>query len=256
MRYLLHPLNVRVIEDFPKISRGKALHESMRWLLDQFNIKVEVISGSFLGSGPQLVVANHHGPLDAAFQVSVIPRDDVYFFALQGWKRLGDEVSSRLLPVYLSYRPAEHPFDRFKNNYFFPSREKVDREEAQRRNRETIARSIRLLSEGATIIITPTGGTFSSRTDWKAGLGYLMEGAGGRDVSVVLTRVLGSKRSDIFRFGNPYLFTLNRKPTVATIEISDPIPLSDFMGSGRGAAEMSLAVRDRYLETFGTLETK
>lgn len=253
MRALFHPLNIRVVEKFPEISRGRPLFESMGWLLDQFNIRAEVIAGSFADSGPQLVIANHHGPLEGAILASLIPRDDVYIVGVQGWKRLGREMTSRLLPVYLSYSPAEHPFDRFKNNHFFPAREKVDYDEALRRNSETVTRASALLSEGATVIITPTGGTFTNRTDWKTGLGHIMKGAARMETSIVPVRVTGSRRRDALRFLNPYLFPLSRKATRVTVEVGDPVPLSRFKAPGRSAAQMSLAVRDHYLGTFGTL---
>lgn len=254
VRALFHPVNVKVVEGFRAHSAGHPLHESMAWLLEQFRVTVAVKSGSFPPSGPQVVVMNHHGALDGPILISLIPRDDVYFVGLYGLSDLGEAVASRLLPVYLAYKPSPYLLDRLKNSCYHPLREGIGREEVWRRNTETVQRASRVLNEGATVIIGPTGGTFSKQSDWKGGLGHIIRGLRRPDVSILFTRVLGSKRRDGLRFLNPHLFPLSRKPTATTVEIAEPVPVSEFKVPGKSASRINEDIRDRYLEIYGSLE--
>jgi 1-acyl-sn-glycerol-3-phosphate acyltransferase len=248
-----HPLNIKVIEGFRAYARDHTLSQSMAWLLEQFNVRNEVKSGAFPPAGPQIVIMNHHGAFDGLLLISLIPRDDVYFVGLYGLTDLSEEVAARLLPVYFAYKPSPHLFNRLKNRFYHPLREGVGRDEVWRRNTETVQRASRVLNEGAVVIIAPTGGDFERLSEWQAGLGHIIKGVRRDDVSIVFTRVLGSRRRDGLRFLNPHLFRFGDKTTETTVEIAEPIPATAFKASGKPAARISMEIRDRYLETFGTL---
>jgi 1-acyl-sn-glycerol-3-phosphate acyltransferase len=226
----------------------------MAWLLERFRVSAKVTSGSFLPEGPQVIVTNHHGALDGVILLSLVSRDDVYFVGLYGWSSLGEAVAARLLPVYLSYMPSPFLLERLKNRYYHPLREGVTRFEAARKTSESIRRTSHVLEKGATVIIGPTGGTFFNQSDWKGGLGHIIKRTDRTDISLLFTRVIGAKRRDFMRFLNPYLFRINDKPTVATVEISEPVPVTQFRTPGKSGTQISMEIRDRYLEIYGRLE--
>jgi len=72
-------------------------------------------------------------------------------------------------------------------------------------------------------------------------------------VQVVLISLRGMTRRDVMRLLNPYWFGGTRKPLPVTIELSDPIQLSEFRGPGMSSTRISLRVRDRFIKEFGSL---
>jgi 1-acyl-sn-glycerol-3-phosphate acyltransferase len=248
----VHPANLPLIDGFRKVVSERSLQDSMKWVLEAVNVHVRIEAGSFLPSGPQLVIANHPSPIDAPILLSAVDRDDTYFAGSAGIGSFSPELAARLFPMYMSQQPSPYLFTKLKNHVYHRLREGVDRDEAQRRNFDSLQRAARRLSEGATLILTPTGGTFVTTTDWKSGVGFLIQRADANG-HVVFTRIEGSTRWDLLRLMNPYWFGPFLKALEVKVRIHEPIPLAEFSKGSKHLEKISEAVKEGYLKAFGSL---
>jgi 1-acyl-sn-glycerol-3-phosphate acyltransferase len=241
------------MDGFRKVSSERSLRDAMRWVLQACNVRVRIEAGAFLPQGPQLVIANHPSPMDAPILLATIDRDDTYFAGSAGIGSFSPQIADRLFPMYMSQQPSPYLFTKLKNHVYHRLREGVGRDEAQRRNYDSLLRAARRLSEGATLVLTPTGGTFVTTTDWKSGVGFVIQRAADSAGHVVFVRIEGSSRRDLVRLLNPYWFRPFLKELEVRIRIHDPIPLADFAKGKKHLEKISEAVKEGYVRAFGSL---
>lgn len=249
----VHPLNLGLIRSFRPVSGEKSFRESMQWVLDACNVRIQIESGEFVPDGPQLVISNHPSPMDPPVLAAIVDRDDSYFVGSAGLRSFSPQLAERLFPIYMSQKSSPYLFTKIKNHVYHRIREEVDREEARRRNQDSLLRAARRLNEGATLILTPTGGTFVSTSDWKVGVGVLIRNAQPTKGHIAFVRIEGPNRWDLFRFLNPYWFAPFFEERVARIQVHPPLPLTDFWSAGDTAQQISEKVKQGYLDAFGAL---
>ncbi len=238
----VHPLYVELLSGFREVSRDLSLRDSMIWMLTQLKAEVRITSGECLKTGPTLFLSNHHSPLDGAVMWATIDRDDAHMIGAPGWRILGPKVAERHLPVYMSQKRDRNPLELFRTYVFARFTEGLTREEARKRNQQTIARACETASAGSAIFMAPTGGTFFGHR-WKTGLGHVINGIDNLKTQIQFIRIKGASRRDIFRFLNPYVFGPLLRRLIIDVDISQPIPLTEFQDRSSSPRDVSLRVK-------------
>jgi 1-acyl-sn-glycerol-3-phosphate acyltransferase len=249
----VHPVNLGLLHGFRKVSARTSFRESMRWILRACDVRVHIESGEFVLTGPQLVVANHPSPMDPPILGAIVDRDDSYFVGSAGLQSFSPQLAEHVFPIYMSQKYSPYLFTKLKNNVFHRLREGVDREEARRRNHDSLRRAAARLNDGGSLILCPTGGTFVTTTDWKIGVGVLIHNAKPAEGSMVFVRIEGTSRWDLLRLMNPYWFGPFLKEREARVRIHRPQPLVDFWRADESPQQISDRIKQGYLDAFGSL---
>jgi hypothetical protein len=225
----------------------------MEWAARDCNLVVDVRRGGIASSGPQLVIGNDPSPLMGFIILSVMRRDDVFFFGGPGWLKMGGSVSDHCLAVFNVGDLRKYPKEWLRAQLVFRFRDGMKPSVARERNRRSIERAADLVTSGATVYISPAGGTMGRADNWRHGVGSLAKRIGDVPAQVVMCRADDTTPRDFARMLNPYWFAAMRRPQVIPVQFSDPIPLSEFREPGMGSMDVSLRIRDRYLNLYGAL---
>jgi len=75
----------------------------------------------------------------------------------------------------------------------------ISRKEAKKRNRKTISKAAKLVSEGNTVIFFPTGGGKLGKYDWKDGVGFLVDQITDKNTVITFAQVSGISSMDFYR---------------------------------------------------------
>lgn len=252
LRRYFHPFNTRLLDGMRERAQTDELWEVMAWGAEECNLRFQLTRGSFLPTGPQLVVFNHHSPVDL-FLASLIRRNDVSLLSAPGAMTIGGVVAKNCLPLFALDRGMSHPLEAFRVRVIYRLRDGVTPEAANLINLTSLTRAADVVSKGGTVAMTPTGGTIARSDNWRHGIGYILKRINVLQTKMVLGRIQGTRTSTAVRMLNPYWFRWFRKPKSVNVEIADPIPLSEFTKGNPSVEEISLRVKARYLEIFGSL---
>ncbi len=251
--HYIHPLNAGLIRGIRERAEREPLWKVMDWAARECNLTVNVRRGGSLPSGPQMVIGNDPSPLLGFIILSQLRREDVFFIGAPGWIRMGGSVRQKCLPVFNVGSLRKHPKEWLRAQLIFRFRDGTSPPVARERNRRAIERAAELVTRGATVYISPAGGTMAKADDWKHGVGSIAKRIRDVPAQVVMCRVYHTTPRDVTRMLNPYWFHATRTPLVIPVEFSDPISLSELRGPSMDSREISLRIRDRYLTLFGSL---
>lgn len=253
LRHRLLPFHLALADGFRKHAQQEPLWKVMTWALGECHAKVEVLRGAACPTGPQLIIANDPSPFVFS-AMSVVPRDDVFFIGAPGWKRMGGCIAERCLPAFTIAPFRTSPKEFLRAQLVYRLRDKVTPEMAGRINIESLTRMAELISGGATGMLTPAGGTIARGDNWKHGVGLIARRITNSDTKVVMMCIRGTRPRDATRMLlNPLWFPSLRKPLNLRIECSPAFPLPEFRQTGLTNKEISLRIKQRYLELFGSL---
>jgi len=253
LRHVLNPTNLAFREGLRRRAETGPLWEAMEWAVRALNIRIELKGGSIPPSGPLLVVGNDPSPMAGFVILSLIRREDAHFIGAPGWTKQGRVIADRCLAVFTTAKFSENFKVAFRAHFLYPRLYGVKPGMVGRRNVATLARASGLLRQGLSLALFPAGGTIAVPDNWKHGIGRIIKQAGDVPVQVVMASIRGTRPPDVIRLLNPYWFRSARKALPVAVEFSDPMPLSDFRAEGMTAREISLRVRDRYIQQFGSL---
>lgn len=253
LRHLLNPTNLALREGIKQRAETGPLWQVMDWAVRALNIRIDVKRDYVPDTGPLLVVGNDPSPMAGFVFISLIRREDSHFVGAPGWTKQGRITAERCLPVFTTARFSENLKVAFRARFLYPRLYGVKPGEVGRRNVAALARASRLLNDGASVLILPAGGTIAESDNWKHGIGRVIKQTGDVPVQVVMANLRGTRPPDAIRLLNPYWFRGTRKPLAVSVEFSEPMPLSDFRAGDMQARDISLRVRDRYIQVFGSL---
>jgi len=249
----LHPLNVDLVRGIRERAQHEPLWKVMEWAVGNCNLTLDVRRGGIVPSGPQLVVGNDPSALMGFIILSLMRRDDVFFVGAPGWMKMGGSVSQKCLPVFNLGSLRRHRKEWLRARLLFRLRDGTSPRRARERNREAIERAAELVTGGATVYISPAGGTMAKVDDWKHGVGSVAKRIGDVPAQVVMCRVYGTTPRDVTRMLNPYWFRRTRTARAISVEFSDPLPLAELRTPSMTSLDISLRIRDHYLKLFGAL---
>ena len=253
VRRFLHPVNIGLVEGMRCRARDQSLWEVMDWAAGECGLSVDTTRGAFLPTGPQLVVGNDPGPMAGFVYLSSVRREDHFFIGTPGWTHMGGIVAERNLPVFTGGSFRRRPLEALRAQLLFRWRDGVPPKAAPHRTRRSLQRAAELVSQGHSSLILPPSGTMGRTDRWKHGVGFLVNLIDNPDAQIVMAHARGIRVRDVARMLNPYWFRIGRRHARVTLEISEPIAVSEFQASRRSSVETSLLIKQRYLDTFGAL---
>lgn len=248
-----HPLNARFLRGLRARAETQPVWNVMAWAVGALNLRIEIRRGRIPAEGPLLVIGNDPSPMAGFVILSLVRREDHFFIGAPGWTKQGRGVAERCLPVFTTAKFSENFKTAFRARFIYPRLYGVKPAGTGRRNIAALARAAEVLASGRALTMLPAGGTVAVADNWKHGVGHIMKQTGDAPASVVLVSLRGTKPRDAIRLLNPVWFRGTRRPLPVSVEISDPVPITEFRRPGWSARQMSLHLRDRYIETFGSL---
>lgn len=252
LRYI-HPLNVGLIRGIRELALREPLWKVMDWAVGDCNLTLDVRRGGIVPSGPQLVIGNDPSALMGFIILSLLRREDVFYIGAPMYMKMGGSVRQKCLPMFNLGSLRKHPKEWLRAQLIFRFRDGMSPSVAREKNHRAIERAAELVTAGATVYMSPAGGTILKTDDWKHGVGSIAKRIGDVPAQVVMCRADGTTPRDVTRMLNPYWFHAMHPPLVIPVEFSDPIPLSELRGPSMSSMEISLRIRDRYLKLFGSL---
>ncbi len=237
--------NYRLIHTFKRIADKKDIQIASRELLRSLGIDIDV-RGSFLHTGPQLIIANHVTLLDMFKLLAIIPRDDVYLIAFVLNRILGKEFNKYLLPVYLSDKPNNSFLEWLRVQYWIPRQRYISPIHARDRNRQTISRAASLLKDNHSVIIFPSGFNIVNSDIWHDGIGYLLLQLNHRNIPIVPVNLGGNSLSDILRYINFGIFSPLSFHSTTTITIGPTFYSEDVLKGELTGKIITSRVHEKY----------
>jgi hypothetical protein len=249
------PFHVALQRGMKHLARaGQPLWKMGTWACEQMNVRCEVTQGELPGTGPTLVIFNDPSPVVGFVMFGAIRRDDFHFIGNPGWKKIGGRFAEFGFPVYSIGDFKNYPKEFIRAHTIYRFRDGVPPKAAGRKNVQALVGAASAVSKGGLLAVAPAGGTIGKSDNWKHGVGHILEKIRDPGAKVILTRVDGLFPRDAARIlFNPSWFASLRKPLEAKIRFSEPIPIGQFRGPGLSAKDMSLRLRDAYVQYFGSL---
>ncbi len=244
--------NRRLIRIFKRSAKAHGIRVASRHVLELLGVSLTV-DGSFLKTGSQLVISNHVTVVDIFKMLASIPRDDVYIVSFSLNKVLGHEFSKRLLPIYVSNKEGENIFMRLRLLYWTMKEGNISRQETMRRNRETISQASKLVSQGNTVIIFPSGFSALHKNKWLDGVGYLAKEITDPHASVVFVKMSGRGVPELLRYRSARLIRWLLPTAYAHMRVARPISVNRFRSLPDGKA-ITRQLHDAYTAWSGNSE--
>jgi len=176
----------------------------MREIIDRSRSRMTVINKSeklkrLLTDEPVLVIANHPAEADVPILLSTLEnRQDIYLIASHQFLNILPNIDNNVIPVYIGHRIAEN--NKLKNRIFnrIHESEKYNRDEAHKKNIESINLAAEKINKGAAVVIFPAaeelGGSF------RPGVGHIIKNLkDSKKVRVVMVYIEGTSDWDYLR---------------------------------------------------------
>jgi len=244
----------KIIQHIKKLSEeSRDIHDITKGLLSFLNVPKIKVSGNPIPKGPLLVVSNHPGVFDSLALVSTISRKDIQFIALSTYALFGQQVKNHLLPIYrkrkLNHRLYEYPLWLQATRKIPPT---LSTKEIKNRNKDSIKRAANLLDIGSAVIIFPAGsaGKKLPNSQWKAGIGYLINLIINPLTKVIFAKIEGTKQKDIFAYMRPLIRKMFFRPNEITIDFSKPFILRQLIGGINDPKIITKVIEEKYNQYF------
>ncbi len=245
-------IDYSLIDNFNSIAEQTSLRQAAGDFLKKLGISAVHMQGSFPETGPLLIISDHPTGLDSLTLLSIISRNDLYFVAQSNYHVYGPVLLSRLLPIY---RPVQIDHFFFEYPLHFsrsPKREYLSLAETRIKNKESIAKAAKLISQGNAVSIFPMGAVGKKQRDmkWKIGLGYLVKQITHPEAQVVFVKIENTNSLDFLRYLHPQIRKTFFPKQERVLKVSKKFLLDDSVGKTREPKEIVKKLETKYNEYF------
>ena len=229
-----------------------AAHELLTMMKTKLTVKKysEAVD-SVIQTGQVLVLGNHEHMLEVVALLAAMPnRKEIYTVGVAGLKGVGPNFAKHLLPVHI--RPASITAHEMKLT------SRIGRAlglgvavppNAQEINAQSIRIAAELISNGAMVIMFPSG-VRKSNSVWSAGVGYVVDQISRKDESsIIFAHINGASNHDVLRLV-PGIRKFLPKFTVA---FSEPITVSELPFTKMKPKQMVEYLHREYISWLNTI---
>lgn len=246
--------DVLSLQQVRKTVDSEGLLVGSKKLFSILHIPSVTAKGSCPSKGPTLIIANHNGVFDTHVLIQTIKRTDYKFIALAIYQIFGNDVKSKLFPIY-RHIPWLHRFYEFPLQYeVIGTLPKIyDHEDARIQNKKTIMQAAKWVSAGGMLSLFPTGsvGKTYGGYAWKTGVGYLVKQITNPKTQVIFAHIVGTRKTDVIAYLNPLLRKVLFRPRPLQIEFSNPHLLSNLVDKTDSGRKIAQKLEREYNKTFG-----
>ncbi|GFE69555.1 lysophospholipid acyltransferase family protein [Chroococcus sp. FPU101] len=244
------PFDFKGNEQFNKIAELDGLQKASQFSLTNLNLQV-VQQGTINSTNPQLIISNHIGGLDIAIIKSLLSKNNYVISLYASKKTLPKSFADDILPVYFSGKPQKfnNIIDQIFYSYCVSLEGNLSREEAMQKNRQTIATAAELISQGASVIIFPTG-EMNEGGHWKPGVGHLLKQIRNPNAEIILTQIKGITRVDEYRIFKPSLRRLFFKPKTVEVTFHTPLNISELALENQDIPQIINRLEQEYCKIY------
>ena len=229
-----------------------AAHELLTMMKTKLTVKKysEAVD-NVIQTGQVLVLGNHEHMLEVVALLAAMPnRKDIYTVGVAGLKGFGPNFAKHLLPVHI--RPASITAHEMKLT------SRIGRAlglgvavppNAQEINAQSIRIAAELISNGAMVIMFPSG-VRKTNSVWSVGVGYLVDQIARKDkTSIVFAYVTGASNLDFLRL-IPGIRCLLPKFSVT---LSTPIAIKDLPVTKGSPKQIAKYLHSEYISWVKTI---